>query len=159
MSNSQRVYDTVLRSVLPNCPTQRITQARNLAWFITGLYVAAHCQLTRIAAHLPWEGDRDGIVQRLRHVLINPRLDVRTLYSQGWDLETSGLETPARFERLLLVMALAYVWLVQIVKRGWRHWVDRKARRTLSYFRLGWNWLNRMLARDQRLPCPVLGSQ
>jgi hypothetical protein len=66
-----------------------------------------------------------------------------------------------RFERLLFIMALAYVWLVQVaitvVKRGWRHWVDRKAQRTLSYFRLGWNWLNRMLARDQRLLCPVLG--
>jgi hypothetical protein len=356
MSNSQRVYHTVLRSILPNCPTQRITQARNLAWFITGLFVAAHCQLTRIAAHLPWDGDRDSIVQRLRRVLMNPRLNVRALYaptvryllhwlknqeqiilvidrttlgnalnilmvgiafrgrvlplawkvqkkqgtfqlryvhaalrfiaeqlppdthhiwvvgdreyqdvvfqafvrdtlhwhfvqrldqsiwafptrykafklnasglqrgelrswgrcritqqqfglveligywapdedepwylisdvtlgreavqiyarrfwieemfrdfkSHGWDLETSGLEIPARFERLLFVMALAYVWLVQVavtvVKRGWRHWVDRKARRTLSYFRLGWNWLNRMLARNQRLPCPVLG--
>jgi len=357
MSNSQRVYDTVLRSILPNCPTQRITQMRNLGWFITGLFVAAHCQLTRIAAHLPWDGDRDSVVQRLRRVLMNPRLDVRTLYgptvgyvlgwlnhqeriilvidrttignllnilvvgiafrgrvlplvwkvqkkqgtfqlryvqaalrfvaqwlpaetpkiwvvgdrefqdvvlqrfvrdtlhwhfvqridqnlwvfpsrrrafkvnggglhrgefrcfgqvqvtqqrfgwveligyweatedepwylisdlklgrdavviyrhrfwieemfrdfkSHGWDLETSGLQIPGRFERLLLVIALAYVWLVRVgvlvVKRGWRHWVDRRARRTLSYFRLGWNWLNRSLARDQQLPCPVLGA-
>jgi hypothetical protein len=86
----------------------------------------------------------------------------RNFKSQGWDLKTSGLETPGRFERLLLVMALAYIWLVQVaiqvVKHGWRHWVDRKAQRTLSYFHLGWNWLNRMLARDQRLPCPLLGS-
>jgi hypothetical protein len=81
MSNSQRVYHTVLRLILPNCPTQRITQTYNLAWFITGLFVAAHYQLTRIAAHLPWDGDRDSIVQRLRRVLMNPRLEVRTLYA------------------------------------------------------------------------------
>lgn len=357
MSNSQRVYHTVLRSILPNCPTHRITQTHNLAWLITGLFVAAHCQLTRIAPHLPWDGERDSIIQRLRRVLMNPRLDVRTLYgptvgyllhwlnnreriilvidrttignalnilvvgiafrgrvlplawkvqkkqgsfqlcyvqaalrfvarwmpasthqiwvvgdreyqdvvfqkfvrdtlhwhfvqrldqstwifpsrrrafklkssglrrgefrsfgqvqvthqrfgwvelvgywesdedepwylisavklgreavviyrhrfwieemfrdfkSYGWNLEASGIQTPSRFERLLLAMALAYVWLVkvgvQVVKRGWRPWVDRRAHRTLSYFRLGWNWLNRLLARDQQLPCPVLAA-
>ncbi len=68
MSNSQRVYPTVLRSILPNCPTRRMTHTCNWAWFITGLYVAAPCQLTRLAAHLPWDGARDRIVQRLRRV-------------------------------------------------------------------------------------------
>jgi hypothetical protein len=66
---------------LPSYPTQRITHARNLAWFITGLYVAAHCQWTRIAAHLPWDGDRDSIVQRLRWVLMNLHPNVHTLYA------------------------------------------------------------------------------
>ncbi len=79
MSNSQRVYHTVLRSILPNCPTRRMTPTRNWAWFITGLFVAAHCPLTRIAAHLPWDGDRDSIIQRLRRVLMNARLNVRQL--------------------------------------------------------------------------------
>jgi hypothetical protein len=45
------------------------------------LFVAADCQLTRIAGHLPWDGDRDSIVQRLRRVLMNPRLEIRTLYA------------------------------------------------------------------------------
>jgi hypothetical protein len=354
MSNSQRVYHTVTRAILSKCPTQRITQARNLAWFIAGLVVAAHCQLTRIANQVSWNGDRDSIIQRLRRVLMNPRLDVRTLYgptvgyllnwlstgqplvlvidrttirdelnilmiglafrgrvlplvwkvqkkqgtfqlryvesalrfiarwaprgatfwvvgdrefqdvslqtfvrdalgwhfvqrldqnlwvfprgrrafklctsglrrgefhsfgrvqitrqrfgwveligywradedepwylisdrtlgrdlvrryqrrfwieemfrdfkSHGWDMEASGLRIPARFERLLLIIALAYVWLINIgvavVKQGLRHRVDRRARRTLSYFRLGWNWLNRLLACDYRLPQFVL---
>ena len=47
MSNSQRVYHTVLRSILPNCPTQQITQTYYLAWFITGLFVAAHFNYIR----------------------------------------------------------------------------------------------------------------
>jgi hypothetical protein len=350
MSNSQQVYHNVTRAIVPNCPTGRITQARNLAWFITGLIVAAHCQLTRLARHMLWTGQRDSVVQRLRRVLMNVRLDVRTVYgptvgyvlhglnsatgiilvidrttihdalnilmvsvayrgrtlplawkvqkkqgsfqsryiqaalrfvaqwmpadaqiwvvgdrefqdvalqafirddlgwhfvqrldhstwiyprgrrafklqhsglrrgelrsfgrvqvtrqrfgwvelvgywrpdedepwylisdhtlgresvrlyqrrfwveemfrdfkSHGWDLEASGLRLPQRLERLLLMIALAYVWFVHIgvavVKRGLRRWVDRRARRTLSYFRLGWNWLDRLLAREQPLP-------
>jgi len=354
MSNSQRIYDSVLSILSQHCPTKRITQARNLAWFITGLVVAAHCQLTRIAPHLPWDGERDSVIQRLRRIVMNPRLDVRTLYgptvgyllhwlngpdgivlvidrttlsndlnilmigiafrgrvlplawkvqkkqgsfqrcyleaalrfiaqwtplhaqiwvvgdreyqdvalqtfvrdtlgwhfvqrldqstwvfpvcgrkfklngsglrpgqyrsfgrvritqqqfgiveligygapeedepwylisdhrlgrqalsiyckrfwieemfrdfkSHGWDLEKSGLLHPARMQRLLLCIALAYVWLVnigvQIVKRGLRAWVDRRQRRTLSYFRLGWNWLHRTLARNETLPVIVL---
>lgn len=350
MSHSQQVYHTVSRAILPNCPTSRITQARNVAWFITGLIIAAHCQLTRLARHLPWVGQRDSLVQRLRRILMNPRLDVRTLYgptvgyvlhwvnnanglilvidrtligealnilmvsvafrgrtlplawkvqkkqgsfqsryiraalrfvaqwapakahiwvvgdrefqdvalqsfvrddlgwhfvqrldrstwvyprgrrafklqhsalrrgefrsfgrvqvtrqrfgwvelvgywragedepwylisdqtlgrravriyqrrfwieemfrdfkSHGWNIQASGLRLPVRFERLLLMIALAYVWFVQIglsvVKRGLRRWIDRRARRNLSYFRLGWNWLDRLLAHDQSPP-------
>lgn len=69
MSNSQRVYHTVLRSILPTGPTKRITQPSNPAWFIIGLFVAAHRS---------WDGDHDSLVQRLRRVLMNPRLNVRT---------------------------------------------------------------------------------
>lgn len=71
---------TVSRAIVPNCPTPRVTQARNLAWFITGLIVAAHCQLTCIARHMLWDSQRDSVVQRLRRVLMNARLEVRTLY-------------------------------------------------------------------------------
>jgi Transposase DDE domain len=354
MSNSQHIYHSAISILTQYCPTDRITQSRNLAWFITGLVVAAHCQLTRIAPHLPWDGERDSVIQRLRRIVMNPRLEVRTLYgptvgyllhwlngpgglvlvidrttlsndlnilmigiafrgrvlplawkvqkkqgsfqrryveaalrfiaqgtplhaqmwvvgdreyqdvalhsfvrdtlgwhfvqrldqrtwvfparggrfklnasglkpgqyrsfgrvritqqrfgwveligywapdedepwylisdrtlgrhqvrlyrkrfwieemfrdfkSHGWDLERSGLLHPQRMQRLLLLIAFAYVWLVnigvQVVKRGLRAWVDRRARRTLSYFRLGWNWLNRMLARNGPLPTLII---
>lgn len=73
----------------------------------------------------------------------------RDFKSQGWSLEDSELSQPRRFERLLLMIALAYVWLVQIgayvIKRGLQRWVDRRCHRTLSYFRLGLSWLNRLL--------------
>jgi hypothetical protein len=350
MSNSQRLYHSVTRAILSQCPTLRITQARNLAWFVAGLVLAAHCQLTQIAPHLPWDGNRDSIVQRLRRVLMNQRLAVRTLYgptvgyvlqwlntgqplvlvidrttiqdklnilligvafrgrvlplvwkvqhkqgsfqlryvqaalrfiaswapasaaiwvvgdrefqdvllqtfvrdtlhwhfvqrvdqnlwiyprgrcafklntsglrpgqlrsfgrvcitrqrfgwveligywqpgedepwylisdrtlgrqavriyqrrfaieamfrdfkSHGWELEASRIRVPVRLERLLLIIAFAYVWLVMIgvavVKRGLRCRIDRRTRRTLSYFRLGWDWLKRLLA--HHLPMP-----
>lgn len=80
----------------------------------------------------------------------------RDFKSHGWNIQASGLRLPVRFERLLLMIALAYVWFVQIglsvVKRGLRRWIDRRARRNLSYFRLGWNWLDRLLAHDQSPP-------
>lgn len=73
----------------------------------------------------------------------------RDFKSYGWDIETSRITDPQRFARLLLGIALAYVWLVQlashIIKAGRRRLVDRTARRTLSYFRIGQNWLWRLL--------------
>jgi hypothetical protein len=69
----------------------------------------------------------------------------RDFKSYGWNLEASRIREPKRLERLLLGMALAYVWLMQlasaVIKRGGRRLVDRTAQRTLSYFRIGWNWL------------------
>ena len=69
----------------------------------------------------------------------------RDFKSYGWNLEASRLRDPKRLERLLLGIALAYVWLSQlasaVIKRGGRRLVDRTARRTLRYFRIGWNWL------------------
>jgi len=80
----------------------------------------------------------------------------RHFKSQGWDIEASRIRHPAHFQRLVLMIALAYVWFVHIcvalVKRGLRRWVDRCAHRTLSYFRLGWNWLDRLLAHDHPMP-------
>jgi hypothetical protein len=69
----------------------------------------------------------------------------RDFKSYGWNLEASRIREPKRLERLLLGIALAYVWLMQlasaVIKRGERRLVDRTAQRTLSYFRIGWNWL------------------
>lgn len=350
MSNSQRLYHTVSQVIVAHCSALRVTQRRNIAWFIVGVVLAAQCQLTQIAPHLPWDGNRESIVQRLRRVLMNQRLAVRTLYgptvgyilqwlnngqprvlvldrttlgnelnilligiafrgrvlplawkvqrkqgtfqlryvhaalrfiaawrpaaarvwvvgdrefqdvllqpfirdtlrwhfvqrvdqnlwiyprghrafklntsglrpgqfrsfgrvritqhqfgwveligywlasedepwylisdctlgwqavrlyrrrfaieamfrdfkSHGWNLEASRIRQPARFERLLFILAFAYVWLVLIgvalVKRGLRCRVDRRSRRTVSYFRLGWDWLKRLLAHHWPLP-------
>jgi hypothetical protein len=84
----------------------------------------------------------------------------RDFKSYGWDLEASRLRDPRRLERLLLGMALAYVWLMQlasaVIKRGNRALVDRTARRTLSYFRIGWNWLLWRLDRGLSVELPDL---
>ena len=44
-------------------------------------------------------------------------------------------------------VCLVYVWFVTlgsfVVKRGYRHLIDCKAGRDKSYFRLGWDWMDR----------------
>ena len=80
--------------------------------------------------------------------------------SQDFRLEhqASRIRDPRRLSRLLLGIALAYVWLLQlashVVKRGWRRFVDRTARRTLSYFRIGWNWLLRCINHGEPIVLP-----
>ncbi len=84
----------------------------------------------------------------------------RDFKSHGWNLEASRITDPKRFARLLLALALAYVWLIQlaaqIIKRGWRKLVDRRRARTLSYFRIGWDWL--LYCLDHDLPLRFLDT-
>jgi hypothetical protein len=73
----------------------------------------------------------------------------------GFDLEATHLQDLDRLSRLVLGVCLLYVWLISlgswVVKSGRRHMVDRKDRRDKSYFRLGWDWLERCFAQGQSL--------
>lgn len=77
------------------------------------------------------------------------------LKGHGFDLEATRLGSVLRLERLVLVVSLVYVWLLAfgswVVKRGLRHYVDRRDRRDKSYFRIGWDFLERQL----RLADPI----
>jgi hypothetical protein len=61
---------------------------------------------------------------------------------------------PGHADRLLLIMALAMTWLIQIgleiIRTGRRREWERRDRRTLSVFQLGLRFLQRstLLARD-----------
>jgi hypothetical protein len=54
---------------------------------------------------------------------------------------------------MTLAVALLYVWLIsegsRVIKRGLRHLVDRRDRRDLSIFRIGYNMVERMLALEE----------
>lgn len=67
----------------------------------------------------------------------------------GFDLEGTHLQHLDRIERLMLGVCIAYTCLVAmgswVVKNGHRHLLDRKDRRDKSYFRLGWDWVERCL--------------
>jgi hypothetical protein len=80
------------------------------------------------------------------------------LKKHGFDLESTMLRHPARLSRLTLAVALLYVWLLSIgsrtVRAGLRHLVDRKDRRDLSLFQIGWRFIDRKLLRS--LPFSVL---
>jgi hypothetical protein len=74
----------------------------------------------------------------------------------GFDWEHSRIRMPARVERLVLILALALLWLLattqRVVRRGERRLVDTR-RRSLSETEVGRRWLLRRDAHDQRIPC------
>jgi len=67
----------------------------------------------------------------------------------GFDLETTMLQHAARLSRLTLAVAFLFVWLLSVGSRtlrsGLRHLVDRKDRRDLSLFQIGWRSIDRKL--------------
>lgn len=77
----------------------------------------------------------------------------------GWDLESTHLRHPDRLSRLLLALALLYVWLVlwgnALIKAGCRAWVDRHNRRDLSRFRIALDTLTRCFTLARNLPIPT----
>jgi hypothetical protein len=78
------------------------------------------------------------------------------LKGHGFDLEATRLGGTQRIERLVLGVFYAYVWLLalgsSVVKRGLRPLVDRRDRRDKSYFRIGWDYLERRLRLGQAIP-------
>ena len=76
----------------------------------------------------------------------------------GFDLETTMLRHASRLSRLTLAVAFLYVWLLSVgsrtVRAGLRHLVDRKDRRDLSLFQIGFRFIDRKLL--QILPFSVL---
>jgi len=67
----------------------------------------------------------------------------------GFDLECSMLHSFLRLSRLTLAVAFLYVWLVSTggrsIHQGLRHLVDRKDRRDLSIFQIGFRLIERRL--------------
>jgi len=122
-----------------------------------------------------WERDHDGKVV-LHAVMTNlpatartkalgkRRMWIETVFrdwqSGGFHLDQTGIEDRERLTRLLIVLALAYLWLVSIgrwvVKRGYRRLLDDGTARNwhFSLFQLGVGWLERR--HSYTLPLPVL---
>ena len=59
------------------------------------------------------------------------------------------LRNSSRLSRLMLAMALLYIWLLSVggrtIRAGLRHFVDRKDRRGLSIFQIGLHFIDRCL--------------
>jgi hypothetical protein len=78
------------------------------------------------------------------------------LKGHGFDLASTHLLHFERLSRLTLLVALVYVWLLlagaRVIRRGERHWVDRRDRRDLSLFQIGWRLIERHLINSNPLP-------
>src|SRR5258706_5409019 len=64
------------------------------------------------------------------------------------------LRNSSRLSRLMLAMALLYIWLLSVggrtIRAGLRHFVDRKDRRGLSIFQIGLHFIDRCLLNSLR---------
>lgn len=109
----------------------------------------------------PWLLITDLPAQRRRCTEYRRRtweeLALRDSKDLGFDWEHSRVRKPERVERLLLVLALALLWLLattqRVVRRGERRLVDVRSRRTLSETEVGRRWLQRRLTNALRIPC------
>ena len=82
----------------------------------------------------------------------------RDWQSGGFHLDQCGVPDTERLTRLLLVLAITYLWLVSlgrwVVKRGYRRRIDDGGPRNwhFSLFQLGVGWLERLHSFSQPLP-------
>jgi len=123
----------------------RLTQEYNAGWY----WLLLHWEE---GEDDPWYLVSDQALSArclLKHYRI--RMWIEEMYGDmkghGFDLEATHLADTDRISRLVLGVCLAFLWLIclgsWVVKRGFRHYIDRKDRRDKSYFRLGLDWLKR----------------
>lgn len=76
--------------------------------------------------------------------------------SYGFDWQKSRVWRADHAERLLLVMALAMLWLLslgyQLLRSGQRTRFEPRGRRLYSLFQLGWRWMEWALLRGDPVP-------
>jgi hypothetical protein len=131
-------------------------------WLGRGFLTKEHVYAVNLLAH--WEPGYDkpwllatnlpGRQQALR--AYRRRMWIEEMFGDmkghGFDLESSHLRHFLRLSRLTLAVALLYVWLfisgARAIKNGQRHLVDRKDRRDLSVFQIGWRIVERCLVND-----------
>lgn len=105
----------------------------------------------------PWYLVSDSQGGRTHIKLYEKRMWIEEMFGDmkghGFNLEATHLRNSDRIMRLLLGVCIVYVWFIALgswlVKRGHRHLIDRKGRRDKSYFRLGWDWMERCCRLDQ----------
>jgi Transposase DDE domain len=86
----------------------------------------------------------------------------RDWQSGGFHLDRCGITDRERVARLLLPLAIAYLWLVSlgrwVVKKGYRRLIDDGDARTWHYslFQLGVGWKERLASYTQAIPVLLL---
>jgi hypothetical protein len=131
----------------------RLTEKHDVGWF----WLILHWET---GEDDPWYlvSDCQGKRQLINRYRV--RMWIEEMYGDmkghGFDLEATHLDDPDRISRLVLAVCFAFVWLIAlgswVVKRGLRHFVDHKSRRDKSFFRIGWDWIERCLSLGDPVP-------
>ena len=143
--------------------------------YLAAVYVVQEVRNGPVNIIAWWQRDADGKVVLhavMTNLPANPRTKalgkrrmwIETVFrdwqSGGFHLDQTGIEDGDRMARLLIVLALAYLWLVSlgrwVVKRGYRRRIDDGSAREwhFSLFQLGVGWMERLHSFTQ--PVPVL---
>jgi hypothetical protein len=77
---TNHLYHTLIRKISVLRPGQRITQIRNFALLVYGIYQSRSVYLSRIAGKIPGKAKLQSVVRRLDRFLDNPAIRVREWY-------------------------------------------------------------------------------
>lgn len=131
----------------------RLTKKHDIGWYFLVIHWAK-------GEDDPWYlvSNHDQSRQLIRRY--KTRMWVEEMYGDmkghGFDLEATHLDSTDRIDRLFLAVCFAFVWLIAlgswVVKNGHRHLLDCKSRRDKSYFRLGWDWVDRSIRLGKDIP-------
>ena len=114
------LYHTWFQHLQDLRPGQRITQVRNFAWLMTGIYQSRSVCLSCIAGKIPSRAKLVSLTRRLSRLLNNPAIQVRKWYApiaREWleaqhrhlgELRLIVDGTKVGFGHQLLIVGLAY---------------------------------------------------
>jgi len=117
---TNNLYHTWIRRIREQRPGQRITQIRNFALLLCGIYASKSVTLSKIAVKIPGKAKLLSTFRRLEYFLANPAIRVREWYepiAKEWlarQATTSGEirlvvdGTKVGFGHQLLMVAIAY---------------------------------------------------
>ena len=77
---TNHLYNTWIQRIRELRPGQRITQVRNFALLVYGIYQSRSVYLSRIAGKIPGNAKLQSVVKRLDRFLDNPAIRVREWY-------------------------------------------------------------------------------
>ncbi len=114
------LYHTWIQRICELRPGQRITQIRNFAWLVVGIYKSRSVYLSRIVGKIPGSAKLLSITRRLSRLLDNPAIRVREWYepiARQWlenqwhrvqEIHLIVDGTKVGFGHQLLMVSLAY---------------------------------------------------
>jgi hypothetical protein len=74
------LYHTCRKMLSELCPGERITRIRNFSWLMVGLYKSRSVHLSKVAESIPGGACLPSVTRRLRRLLNNPSIQVRSWY-------------------------------------------------------------------------------
>lgn len=114
------LYHTWMKRICELWSGKRLTQLRNLAWLIVGMYMSHSVTLSKIAGNIPGSANLLSATRRLSRFLENPAIRVRKWYEaiacQWLQTQANSLGeirlivdgTKVGFSHQLLMVSLAY---------------------------------------------------